>query len=81
MRKLRELNDKQVKEKGRNIAEGTLSKIRLNDKPGKLNFFRLYFIKLTNFIDQESKNPHGQAILKGAIQNIVENIVSKSEEH
>ncbi len=42
------MNNKELKSKGRDIPEGTLSKIKLSHK---INFSSMYLIKLTNFID------------------------------
>jgi hypothetical protein len=71
------MNTKELNEKGRDIQEGTLSKVNLSQRK---KFSSIYFIKLTNFVDQDSKKPYGQTILKNSISRVLNSFIGDVQE-
>jgi hypothetical protein len=67
---------KELNERGRDIPEGTLSRVSLKQR---VNFSSMYLIKLTNFFDQESRKPYGQTVLKDGIYKALESFISGAQ--
>lgn len=76
MKKLCEMSMKEIDEKGRDIPEGNLSRVSLSQK---INFSSMYLIKLSHFMDLESKKPYGQTVLKDAIYKTLESFISGAQ--
>ena len=45
----------------------------------KMNFSSMYLIKLTNFIDAQSRKPYGQTLLRDSISKILDDFISASQ--